>query len=164
MLKLKCKTGVNPSNRVGFEPSIRYSDNSIQHLGAWLRITDGMNFKGIISTTIWIKDIGILKTEQNAVYIQCGGDYVKVGRPKIEIGNKVTDWTPAPEDNVSNTDFTKKTVEIETTIKGINTSVSNVQNEQGKLTERMTRSEQTADGFKTSIESLTKKILKSVIN
>ncbi|MEB8579366.1 phage tail spike protein [Bacillus cereus] len=151
------KTGVNPSNRVGFEPSIRYSDNSIQHLGAWLRITDGMNFKGIISTTIWIKDIGILKTEQNAVYIQCGGDYVKVGRPKIEIGNKVTDWTPAPEDNVSNTDFTKKTVEIETTIKGINTSVSNVQNEQGKLTERMTKSEQTADGFKTSIESLTKK-------
>ncbi|PFF63331.1 phage tail spike protein [Bacillus thuringiensis] len=151
------KTGVNPSNRIGFEPSIRYSDNSIQHLGVWLRITDGMNFKGIISTTIWIKDIGILKTEQNAVYIQCGGDYVKVGRPKIEIGNKVTDWTPAPEDNVSNTDFTKKTVEIETTIKGINTSVSNVQNEQGKLTYRITKSEQTADGLKTSIESLTKK-------
>lgn len=151
------KTGVNPSNRIGFEPSIRYSDNSIQHLGAWLRITDGMNFKGVISTTVWIKDIGILKTEQNAVYIQCGGDYVKVGRPKIEIGNKVTDWTPAPEDNVSNTDFTKKTVEIETTIKGINTSVSNVQNEQGKLAERVTKSEQTANGFKQSIESLTKK-------
>ncbi len=151
------KTGVNPSNRIGFEPSIRYSDNSIQHLGAWLKITDGMNFKGVISTTVWIKDIGILKTEQNAVYIQCGGDYVKVGRPKIEIGNKVTDWTPAPEDNVSNTDFTKKTVEIETTIKGINTSVSNVQNEQGKLAERVTKSEQTANGFKQSIESLTKK-------
>ncbi|HDR6277327.1 TPA: phage tail protein [Bacillus cereus] len=151
------KTGVNPSNRIGFEPSIRYSDNSIQHLGAWLRITDGMNFKGVISTTVWIKDIGILKTEQNAVYIQCGGDYVKVGRPKIEIGNKVTDWTPAPEDNVSNTDFTKKTVEIETTIKGINTFVSNVQNEQGKLAERVTKSEQTANGFKQSIESLTKK-------
>ncbi|MGA5679811.1 phage tail spike protein [Bacillus bombysepticus] len=151
------KIGVNLSNRVGFEPSIRYSDNSIQHLGAWLRITDGMNFKGIISTTVSIKDIEVLKTEQNAVYIQCGGDYVKVGRPKIEIGNKVTDWTPAPEDNVSNTDFTKKTVEIETTIKGINTTVSNVQREQGKLTERMTKSEQTADGFKTSIESLTKK-------
>ncbi|MED4641477.1 phage tail spike protein [Bacillus cereus] len=151
------KTGISPNNRIGFEPSIRYSDNSIQHLGAWLRITDGMNFKGIISTTLWIKDIEILKTEQNAVYIQCGGDYVKVGRPKIEIGNKVTDWTPAPEDQVTTTDFTKKTVEIETTIKGINTTVSNVQNEQGKLTERVTKSEQTTDGFKTSIESLTKK-------
>ncbi|MEH7043744.1 phage tail spike protein [Bacillus thuringiensis] len=151
------KTGVNPSNRIGFEPSIRYSDNSIQHLGAWLRITDGMNFKGIISTTVWTKDIEILNSEQNAVYIQCGGDYVKIGRPKIEIGNKVTDWTPAPEDQVTTTDFTKKTVEIETTIKGINSTVSNVRNEQGKLTERMTKSEQTADGFKTSIESLTKK-------
>ncbi|MCU5508241.1 peptidase S74 [Bacillus cereus] len=151
------KTGVNPSNRIGFEPSIRYSDNSTQHLGAWLRITDGMNFKGIISTTVWTKDIEILKSEQNAVYIQCGGDYVKVGRPKIEIGNKVTDWTPAPEDQVTTTDFTKKTVEIETTIKGINTTVSNVQNEQGKLTERMTKSEQTTDGFKNSIELLTKK-------
>ncbi|WP_283746343.1 phage tail spike protein [Bacillus cereus] len=151
------KTGVNPSNRIGFEPSIRYSDNSIQHLGAWLRITDGMNFKGIISTTVWTKDIEILNSEQNAVYIQCGGDYVKIGRPKIEIGNKVTDWTPAPEDQVTTTDFTKKTVEIATTIKGINSTVSNVQNEQGKLTERMTKSEQTADGFKNSIESLTKK-------
>ncbi|MEK4501030.1 phage tail spike protein [Bacillus sp. FSL R12-0069] len=151
------KIGVHPSNRVGFEPSIRYADNSIQHLGAWLRITDGMNFKGIISTTVWTKDIEILKSEQNALYIQCGGDYVKVGRPKIEIGNKVTDWTPAPEDQVTTNDFTNKTVEIETSIKGINNTVSNVQNEQGKLTERITKSEQTADGFKTSIESLTKK-------
>lgn len=55
------KTGVSPNNRIGFEPSIRYSDNSIQHIGAWLRITDGMNFKGIISTTVWIKDIEVLK-------------------------------------------------------------------------------------------------------
>ena len=83
---------------------------------------------------------------------------------KLEIGTVPTAWTPAPEDQVTTTDFTKKTVEIETTIKGINTTVSNVQNEQGKLTERVTKSEQTADGFKTSIESLTKKILKSVIN
>lgn len=76
---------------------------------------------------------------------------------KLEIGTISTAWTPAPEDQVSTADFTKKTVEIETTIKGINTSVSNVQNEQGKLTERVTKSEQTANGFKQSIESLTKK-------
>ncbi|HDR6285603.1 TPA: phage tail protein [Bacillus cereus] len=72
-------------------------------------------------------------------------------------GNVPMGWSPAPEDQVTTTDFTKKTVEIETTIKGINTTVSNIQNEQGKLTERVTKSEQTADGFKTSIESLTKK-------
>ncbi|MCQ6286141.1 phage tail spike protein [Bacillus cereus] len=84
-----------------------------------------------------------------------GTAYVK--NVKLELSNVATAWTPAPEDQVTTTDFTKKTVEIETTIKGINTTVSNVQNEQGKLTERMTKSEQTADGFKTSIESLTKK-------
>ncbi|MDA1680973.1 phage tail spike protein [Bacillus cereus group sp. TH152-1LC] len=72
-------------------------------------------------------------------------------------GNVPMGWSPAPEDQVTTTDFTKKTVEIETTIKGINTTVSNVQNEQGKLTECVTKSEQTADGFKISIESLTKK-------
>ncbi|EEL28691.1 Prophage LambdaBa01, minor structural protein [Bacillus cereus Rock1-15] len=84
-----------------------------------------------------------------------GTAYVK--NVKLELSNVATAWTPAPEDQVTTTDFTKKTVEIETTIKGINTSVSNIQNEQGKLTERVTKSEQTADGFKTSIESLTKK-------
>ncbi|OOR14204.1 hypothetical protein BW897_04025 [Bacillus cereus] len=80
-----------------------------------------------------------------------------IAQPMLTEGNTDTGWQPAPEDQVTTTDFTKKTVEIETTIKGINTSVSNVQNEQGKLTERVTKSEQTADGFKQSIESLTKK-------
>ncbi|MBG9510033.1 peptidase S74 [Bacillus thuringiensis] len=84
-----------------------------------------------------------------------GTAYVK--NVKLELSNVATAWTPAPEDQVTTIDFTKKTVEIETTIKGINTTVSNIQNEQGKLTERVTKSEQTADGFKTSIESLTKK-------
>ncbi|HIE6656610.1 TPA: phage tail spike protein [Bacillus anthracis] len=85
------------------------------------------------------------------------GDYVNLRNFKLEEGNVPTDYSLAPEDQVTTNDFTKKTVEIEATIKGINTTVSNVQNEQGKLTERVTKSEQTADGFKTSIESLNKK-------
>lgn len=80
-----------------------------------------------------------------------------IAQPMLTEGNTDVGWQPAPEDQITTTDFTKKTVEIETTIKGINTTVSNVQNEQGKLTDRVTKSEQTADGFKTSIESLTKK-------
>ncbi|ANN34875.1 hypothetical protein A9498_26635 [Bacillus thuringiensis serovar coreanensis] len=79
-----------------------------------------------------------------------------IAQPMLTEGNTDVGWQPAPEDQVTTTDFTKKTVEIETTIEGINTTVSNVQNQQGKLTERMTKSEQTADGFKKSIESLTK--------
>ncbi|UIJ64448.1 hypothetical protein LW858_15740 [Bacillus cereus] len=84
-----------------------------------------------------------------------GTAYVK--NVKLELANVATAWTPAPEDQVTTTDFTKKTVEIENSIKGVNTTVSNIQNEQGKLAERMTKSEQTADGFKTSVELLTKK-------
>ncbi|MFA2809348.1 phage tail spike protein [Bacillus mycoides] len=85
------------------------------------------------------------------------GRFITVKNVKVEKGNVPTDYSPAPEEQTSVEEFTKKTVEIETTIKGINTSVSNIQNEQGKLTERVTKSEQTADGIKTSIESLTKK-------
>ncbi|MDI6508905.1 hypothetical protein QL993_30065, partial [Bacillus wiedmannii] len=55
------------------------------------------------------------------------------------------------------TDFNKKTTAIEETINGVSTKVTNIQTEQGKISERVTKSEQTADGFKTSIESLTKK-------
>ncbi|MEK4502808.1 phage tail spike protein [Bacillus sp. FSL R12-0069] len=76
---------------------------------------------------------------------------------KLAEGTVFSTWSPAPEDQLTNSEFTKKAVEIEKNINGVTTSVSNIQNEQGKLTERVTKSEQTADGFKTSIETLTKK-------
>lgn len=80
-----------------------------------------------------------------------------IAQPILTEGNIDTGWQPAPEDQVNLEEFTKKTVEIENNINGIKNSVSNVQNEQGKISERVTKSEQTAGGFKTSIESLTKK-------
>ncbi|EJP91472.1 phage tail spike protein [Bacillus cereus] len=82
---------------------------------------------------------------------------VFIAGTKLAEGTVFSTWSPAPEDQLTNSEFTKKAVEIERNINGVTTSVSNIQNEQGKLTERMTKSEQTADGFKTSIESLTKK-------
>ncbi|MCU4999544.1 phage tail spike protein [Bacillus tropicus] len=82
---------------------------------------------------------------------------VWIALPQFEEGNLETNWKPAITEQVTTVEFEKKTVEIETKVDGIKSTVSNVQSEQGKLTERMTKSEQTADGFKTSIESLTKK-------
>ncbi|MFJ8354088.1 phage tail spike protein [Bacillus paramycoides] len=76
---------------------------------------------------------------------------------KLAEGTVFSTWSPAPEDQLTNNEFTKKTVEIEKNINGVTTSVSNIQNEQGKLTERVTKSEQTADGFKQNIESLNRK-------
>ncbi|OTW62565.1 phage tail spike protein, partial [Bacillus thuringiensis] len=118
--------------------------------GSWATISTTLTMPNDLSKYTGIRFI--LSTPK----VQQADIYVDFREWKIEFGNKPTDWIPAPEDQVTTTDFTKKTVEIETTIKGINTTVSNVQNEQGKLTERVTKSEQTADGLKTSIESLTK--------
>ncbi|MFF2339185.1 phage tail spike protein [Bacillus mycoides] len=85
------------------------------------------------------------------------GKKIRFKRVKLEKGNKATDYSRSSKELTTNSDFTKKTVDIENNIKGIKNSVSTVQNEQGKLTERVTKSEQTVDGFKQSIESLTKK-------
>ncbi|MDF9627216.1 tail fiber domain-containing protein, partial [Bacillus cereus] len=119
--------------------------------GSWATISTTLTMPNDLSKYTGIRFI--LSTPK----VQQADIHVDFREWKIEFGNKPTDWIPAPEDQVTTTDFTKKTVEIEATIKGINTSVSNVQNEQGKLIERVTTSEQTSDGFKTSIESLTKK-------
>lgn len=42
---------------------------------------------------------------QNAVYFRIGSRYLDNGLVKLELGNKATDWTPAPEDkaNVNHT-------------------------------------------------------------
>ncbi|QWH51241.1 phage tail spike protein [Bacillus mycoides] len=85
------------------------------------------------------------------------GRKIRFKRVKLEKGNKATDYSRSSKELTTNSDFTKKTVDIENNINGIKNAVSTVQNEQGKLTERVTKSEQTADGFKQSIESLTKK-------
>ncbi|MFE6135594.1 phage tail spike protein [Bacillus sp. NPDC057893] len=144
---------------VGFEVKITFADNTSQYSGcrAENRITLGKQYnqeRFTASSVVMDKPI-----KEISVYVLARdftGDTL-IEKLKLEIGTVPTAWTPAPEDQVTATDFTKKTVEIENNINGIKNSVSAVQNEQGKLTERVTKSEQTAEGFKTSIESLTKK-------
>ncbi|WP_257144508.1 phage tail spike protein [Bacillus wiedmannii] len=143
----------------GFEVKITFTDNTFHYPSCRVenRLTLGKQYnQERFTASAVVMDKPIKEISVYALARDFTGD-VLIEKLKLEIGTIATAWTPAPEDQVSTTDFTKKTVEIETTIKGINTSVSNVQNEQGKLTERVTKSEQTAEGFKQSIESLTKK-------
>ncbi|KXY32228.1 hypothetical protein AT269_20345 [Bacillus cereus] len=143
----------------GFEVKITFTDNTFHYPSCRVenRLILGKQYnQERFTATSVVMDKTIKEISVYALARDFTGDTL-VEKPKLEIGTVPTAWTPAPEDQVTISDFTKKTVEIDTTIKGINTSVSNVQNEQGKLTERVTKSEQTADGFKTSIESLTKK-------
>ncbi|MED3396072.1 phage tail protein [Bacillus wiedmannii] len=70
-------------------------------------------------------------------------------------GNKPQDWTPAPENQVTNAEFTKKATEIEKSVEGVKTTVTGVQNSQSGFEKRMTTAEQTANGLSNSVSQLT---------
>ncbi|MGH0685815.1 phage tail spike protein [Bacillus mycoides] len=141
----------------GLELTVKYKDGETSWLGirAETTLPADSDWKSY-NFTHQMKDKEIESITANSLIRDLKGT-VELKEWKVEVGTVATEYSPAPEDQVTTTDFTKKTVEIETAIKGINTTVSNVQNEQGKLMERVTKSEQTADGFKQSIETLTKK-------
>ncbi|WP_216359538.1 gp58-like family protein [Bacillus sp. MB353a] len=69
-------------------------------------------------------------------------------------GNKPQDWTPAPENQVTNAEFTKKATEIEKSVEGVKTTVTGVQNSQSGFEKRMTTVEQTASGLSNSVSQL----------
>ncbi|MFD4853662.1 phage tail spike protein [Bacillus mycoides] len=143
----------------GFEVKITFTDNTFHYPSCRVenRLILGKQYnQERFTATSVVMDKPIKEISVYALGRDFTGEML-IEKPKLEIGTVPTAWTPAPEDQVTTTDFTKKTVEIEENINGIKNAVSTVQNEQGKLTERVTKSEQTADGFKQSIESLTKK-------
>ncbi|WP_200891435.1 tail fiber domain-containing protein [Bacillus cereus] len=69
-------------------------------------------------------------------------------------GNKPQDWTPAPENQVTTDEFTKKTTEIEKSVDGVKTTVTNVQNSQAGFEKRMSNVEQTASGLSSTVSNL----------
>lgn len=69
-------------------------------------------------------------------------------------GNKPQDWTPAPENQVTTDEFTKKTTEIEKSVDGVKTTVTNVQNSQAGFEKRMSNVEQTANGLSSTVSDL----------
>lgn len=86
-------------SRVGFEPSIIYADGTTQYLGVWQSISSATTAKKRISATHTIQDKEIKSYSQRGIYIQgVSSGTARIGRPKLEIGTKATDWSPAPED------------------------------------------------------------------
>ncbi|EEL16947.1 hypothetical protein bcere0016_24920 [Bacillus cereus 95/8201] len=156
---INLKHGTASNNSVGIELKVEYTDGKTSWFEACYGkiVPEGTNrYKryGKVSQIIEDKEIKFIRLQ---IFLRSASGTVKMKNFQAEVGNKPSSFKLANEDQVTGTDFTKKTVEIENSIKGVNTTVSNIQSEQGKLTERVTKSEQTADGFKTSIETLTKK-------
>ncbi|OUB43013.1 hypothetical protein BK741_24575 [Bacillus thuringiensis serovar iberica] len=73
---------------------------------------------------------------------------------KLEKGNKATGWTPAPEDQVTTDEFTKKTTEIEKSVEGVTSTVSTVQKNQGTMQTTLNQVKQTTDSNSQTITTL----------
>ncbi|KZE06650.1 prophage LambdaBa01 minor structural protein [Bacillus mycoides] len=69
-------------------------------------------------------------------------------------GNKPQDWTPAPENQVTNDDFTKKTNEIIKSVEGTTETIKKVEKTQDDFSERVNTVEKTANGTTQSVSKL----------
>ncbi|MED1305506.1 hypothetical protein P4U65_34520, partial [Bacillus pacificus] len=76
-----------------------------------------------------------------------GYAWIRVNALKVEKGTIATDWDASNNDKVSLPVFEQKTTDIEKSVDGIKTSVTNVQNSQTGFEKRMSTVEQTASGL-----------------
>ena len=89
--------------RLGIEFIIIYTDNTFQYFNVWRRINTGD-----IGTSFSERIVNVIQNEHKGkkikeisplgLHIQCSAESIKISNPKLEIGNKPTDWSPAPED------------------------------------------------------------------
>ena len=108
------------SNRVGFEMSITHTDGTVSYIGIWHEVSDG-DYNGRKTKTINVLNKDIKALSYNGLYIQCNATSCDMGNVKLEIGNKATEWSPAPEDIQSEI----STIESET--KSIKAAVTSLQ-------------------------------------
>ena len=130
-------------NRLGFEASVTGSDGHSYWLGAWKNPTI-LSGKERISTQYTLP-AGVTFTVNNNGqngYVSINGSG-KVSHVKIEIGNKATDWAPAPEDTE------QAFAEVNATINGLKSTVSG---NYGTLTNQITQT--TRDEITNKISGL----------
>lgn len=137
--------GLTPGekDRLGAELAIGFEDGTTQYIGCWLSSSVG-DYNGRFSRTYNIPNKPIKEIYYCGIYIQCNAKKVKLGRLKLEFGNKATDWTPAPEEVEEQiTSTTNKVAIIETTLNSITSRVSSVEttnsNLNGQITNLSTR-------------------------
>lgn len=90
------------NRRLGYEFVITYTDNSKHYVHAWKPVSEadlGGSYAGRFSLTHALHNGKTIQSiTSTGLHIQCTAENVKLGLPKVEIGNKPTDWSPAPED------------------------------------------------------------------
>ena len=89
--------------RLGIEFNIIYTDNTEVYYNVWKWLNNrdiGTSFTERMVNIVQNNHKGkkIKYISSLGLYIQCEAESVKVSNPKLELGNKPTDWSPAPED------------------------------------------------------------------
>lgn len=144
--------------RAGAEIGIGHGDHK-RYIGAWtqssnLTAKNGVySFHGRInySTTLEGDISNLNQFIQHGMYIQgseikfADGGYIRVSNPKLEIGNRATDWTPAPEDVQSGIDAAQSTANTTKTYFYNDSSGSHVISQNS--TSAGTRTDVKADGM-----------------
>jgi hypothetical protein len=149
----------SPISRVGYEATWVDEGGKKYYPGAWKLLTSddiGKSFKLRVKSHFDFSNVNFKDTFNNecgALYVQgITADLVKVGKPKLEIGNEATDWSPAPEDLATSTeidqlnsaiklkaDSSDVTSQITVATQGIQSEVNN------KVTDLNTKISQTSD-------------------
>ncbi|MGG0205454.1 phage tail spike protein [Bacillus mycoides] len=106
-----------------------------------------LTFKAVATTVGNEKKLSLYNSPQNTT--KATVEWVALYK-----GNRPQDWTPAPENQVTNDEFTKKTTEITKSVDGIKESIKTVEQTQGKFSERVNTVEKNAEGTTASVKKL----------
>ncbi|TEA55788.1 hypothetical protein EZE46_04245 [Bacillus sp. BH2] len=137
----------------GFEVKITFTDNTFQYTSCRIenRLTLGKQYNQERFTAIAeVMDKSIKEISVYALARDFTGD-VLIEKLKLEIGTIATAWTPAPEDQVTTDEFTKKTTEITKSVDGIKETITKVENNQSGFENRVATVEKDATSIKQNV-------------
>ncbi|EJQ21194.1 phage minor structural protein [Bacillus cereus BAG3X2-2] len=137
----------------GFEVKITFTDNTFHYPSCRIenRLTLGKQYNQERFTAIAaVMDKPIKEISVYALARDFTGD-VLIEKLKLEIGTIATAWTPAPEDQVTADEFTKKTTEITKSVDGIKETITKVENNQSGFENRVATVEKDATAIKQNV-------------
>ena len=103
---------------------------------------------------------GILKIWTGTVWESVVPDVESVKKETLEQANKNIESTKAELNKKvqeAQNQATGQFNEVQEDLQGVSRTISNIENKQGEIDKKVTQVEQDSNGFKTSIESLTKR-------
>ncbi|MED1305607.1 hypothetical protein P4U65_35120, partial [Bacillus pacificus] len=149
-------TKLNTNPWFGVEAAITYADGEQEYksIRTDVKLSLNMDYKDEpLSSTFKTKDKDVTQVRFYYSGRNIDGN-LNSRHAKFEEGNIRTTWQLANEEVTTKVDFTKKTTEIEQSVDGVKTTVTNVQNSQAGFEKRMSTVEQTANGLSSTVSDL----------